>query len=460
MNSDKILYDKLSAEERASLNLNDILLVDRLELSLRSKAVGALKAVLFSAVAIFVFFVNVTVNGKSDVPFGHIYNYFISALGNAGLWGITIIIALNGILSVYGKFFAPEGSRLRRYYGGESFVYPVFYLMGGVFTLIYTMDATIPAFTGPEFIVSSATGGTAVPAIVVGVAWIIPVSCVFLPFLLNYGLVDMVGTLMEPLMRPVFKVPGYAAVNCIASFVSSSSVGVLITNRQYRKGLYTEKEADLIATGFSAVSVGFAYMVIKTAGLGDYFLRVYFCSLVITLMISAVICRLPPLRNKRSVYADGRTQTEEEILPQRGTGNLIAKGFERAEKKAYTAGKLLPEIRDSVLDAMTVYPKVLTLLAGVGILGLIVATYTPVFQWIGKIFVPLLKLCAVPDAEAIAPSLPVGIAEMFLPVMLIADKAGELSIKARYRSPRFPSARSSSSRRPLWSCWLPNCLSG
>ena len=81
---------------------------------------------------------------------------------------------------------------------------------------------------------------------------------------------------------------------------------------------------------------------------------------------------------------------------------------------------------------MTVYPKVLTLLAGVGILGLIVATYTPVFQWIGKIFVPLLKLCAVPDAEAIAPSLPVGIAEMFLPVMLIADKAGELSIKARY----------------------------
>lgn len=163
MNSDKILYDNLSAEERASLNLNDILLVDRLELSFRSKAVGALKAVLFSAVAIFVFFVNITVNGKSDVPFGHIYNYFISALGNVGLWGITIIIAVNGVLSVYGKFFAPEGSRLRRYYGGESFVYPVFYLMGGVFTLIYTMDATIPAFTGPEFIVSSATGAPPCP---------------------------------------------------------------------------------------------------------------------------------------------------------------------------------------------------------------------------------------------------------------------------------------------------------
>lgn len=109
-----------------------------------------------------------------------------------------------------------------------------------------------------------------------GVAWIIPVGCFFMPFLLNYGVIDFVGSLMEPLMRPVFKVPGRAAVNAIASFVSSSSVGVLITNKLYNTGVYTEKEAVLVATGFSAVSVGFAYMVIKTAGLADHFLKVYF----------------------------------------------------------------------------------------------------------------------------------------------------------------------------------------
>ena len=84
------------------------------------------------------------------------------------------------------------------------------------------------------------------------------------------------------------------------------------------------------------------------------------------------------------------------------------------------------------MDSMSVYPKVITLLAAVGILGLIVANYTPVFQWIGKLFVPLLEVCGVPDAEIIAPSLPVGIAEMFLPVMLIADKVDVLSIQARY----------------------------
>ena len=38
----------------------------------------------------------------------------------------------------------------------------------------------------------------------------------------------------------------------------------------------------------------------------------------------------------------------------------------------------------------------------------------------------------MPDAAIIAPSLPVGIAEMFLPVLLISDKVSMLSEGARY----------------------------
>lgn len=432
MTEERIWYERLSRDERQALNLNDILLVDRLILSKKARRIGALKALIFSALAIFVFFVQISVGGVSDVPFGHIYNRCIQLTGSWGLGAITLIIVLTGLGSLWGKFVAPKASPLGRYFGSESAVYPLLYTAGAVFTLVYTLDALIPGFSGPHWLVGEHTGGTVIPSIVVGVAWIIPVSCLFLPFLLNYGLVDMVGSLMEPLMRPLFHVPGHAAVNCIASFVSSSSVGVLITNRQFRKGLYTEREAALVATGFSAVSVGFAYMVIRTAGLGDYFIRVYFSALLMTLVISAAVCRIPPLSRKRNVYVDGHLQTVDEIRAQRGSGNVLVNGVLRAEKKAYTADNIFAEIKKSVLDSLSVYPKVITLLAAVGILGLLVAHYTPVFHWIGRVFVPLLKLCGVPDAEVIAPSLPVGIAEMFLPVMLIADKVAVLSLRARY----------------------------
>ena len=81
---------------------------------------------------------------------------------------------------------------------------------------------------------------------------------------------------------------------------------------------------------------------------------------------------------------------------------------------------------------MEVIPKVVTTLCFIGTLALIIAENTPVFQWIGNLFVPLLNLLRVPNAIEIAPSFPVGIAEMFLPVLLIADKAATLHIGARF----------------------------
>src|SRR5699024_1344997 len=126
-----------------------------------------------------------------------------------------------------------------------------------------------------------------------GVTWIIVVGAFFMPFLLHYGGIDFVGSFMEPLMRPLFKVPGKSAIDAIASFVSSSSIAVIITSRLHQMNVYTKKEAAFIATSFSAVSVGFALLVINTAGIGDYFLRTYFSALVIVFLVSIIMCRIP-----------------------------------------------------------------------------------------------------------------------------------------------------------------------
>ncbi|MFR2694034.1 MAG: hypothetical protein ACLTBV_28770 [Enterocloster bolteae] len=111
---------------------------------------------------------------------------------------------------------------------------------------------------------------------------------------------------------------------------------------------------------------------------------------------------------------------------------VLKTGASRAVKKAATAPNLLKEIRSSLLDSCYVLPKVISLLTAVGIIAMLIATYTPVFNWIGKLFEPLLVLLQVPNAAEIAPSLPVGIAEMFLPVLMIADKVGTLAVGARY----------------------------
>lgn len=284
----------------------------------------------------------------------------------------------------------------------------------------------------PEILVGSHTAGSVVP-VAISVAWIIPVSGVFMPFLLNYGVVDFIGSLMEPLMRPVFKVPGRSAVNAIASFVSSSSVGGLITSKLMRNGIYTKREAAVIATGFSAVSVGFAYMVIDTAGLESKFIPVYFSAMIITLIVSFFMCRIPPLSKKSDTYLDGREQTIDDIRREAKPENGVLKtGLDRAIKKAYVAPNLFKEILSALSDGYYVLPKVVSLLTGVGTLAMIIANYTPVFDYMGLLFEPLLNILQVPDTAIIAPSFPVGIAEMFLPVLLISDQVEVLSEASRY----------------------------
>lgn len=413
------------------INYNDNKILDELKLTKEQYRIGIIKSIFFTAIAIIVFFVPITVNDSTDIVFGLIYNSIIKALGKYGIWLICFVIVINGVLSVIGKYFRKKG-KLYEYYKGDSILHPIFYMAGSICALVYFLDSNFLWFTGPEWMIGPKTGAT-IMSIVISVAWIITVSAFFLPFLLNYGLIDFIGSLMEPLMRPIFKAPGRSAVNAIASFVSSSSVGVLITSKLYRSGVYTEKEADIIVTGFSAVSVGFAYMVIKTAGLSERFLSVYFLALFITLLVSIFMARIPPLSRKSSYYIDGRLQNPEDFEDEcKFNGQMIKIGVDRAVKKSYMAKNLPRELVMSLTDGFNVLPKVISLLTAVGITALVIANYTPVFQWMGKLFEPILRLCMVPNAAEIAPSFPVGIAEMFLPVLLIADKVQTLDIGARY----------------------------
>ena len=417
-----------------SLDYNDNKVLDALVLTKEEYRTSTLKTIFFTAIALFVFFVPVTIKGETNVMFGVIYGTIKSSLGLFGLWLVCLVIVLNGLLSVYGIYICKnKDNPIAKFFEGDTKIYPLIYLLGSVFALVFVLDYTFPSFVGPVWMIGPETGGSVIPTIVTDVAWIIPVGCFFMPFLLNYGCIDFFGALLEPFMRVIFKVPGRSAVNALASFVSSSSVGVLITSKMYRDNIYTEKEADLIATGFSAVSVGFAYMVIKTAGLQDHFLKVYFISMFITLFINIFMARIPPLSWKKSVYPNGRVQTPEDIKSTtKINANILKIGLNRAVKKSYVAKELKSELVASLKDGFFVLPKVISLLTAVGTLGLITAVYTPFLDWIGLLFIPLLNILQVPDAAAIAPSFPVGLAEMFLPVLLIADQIDTISIGARY----------------------------
>ena len=107
-------------------------------------------------------------------------------------------------------------------------------------------------------------------------------------------------------MRPIFTLPGRSAIDCLASWLGDGTVGILLTNKQYEEGFYTEREAAVISTTFSVVSITFSFVVLKQVQLEQYILP-YYGTIAIAGFIAAIICpRLPPLSWKPDTYFCGK----------------------------------------------------------------------------------------------------------------------------------------------------------
>lgn len=77
--------------------------------------------------------------------------------------------------------------------------------------------------------------------------------------------------------------------------------------------------------------------------------------------------------------------------------------------------------RDGLLMAMAILPSILS----VGLIGLLLVRFTPIFDWLGYIFVPITWAVGLPDPVLAAKASAVGIAEMFLPATVVAGHESE-----------------------------------
>ncbi|WP_085993515.1 YjiH family protein [Oceanobacillus senegalensis] len=406
--------------------------IDRINLNRKEYSIGLTRALFFTSIALMIFFIPLTIDGKTEILFGFIYNFLIDLFGIVGVWLLSIITTGNALAFVFGRLIAKGDSNIKRFYAEDSFVHLFIYVLASVYSILYTLHASFGLFNGADIIVGSATGEVII-GIALQVKWVIILGAIFIPFLLNYGSIDFVGTIVEPIMRPFLKVPGKSAVDAISSFMTSSSVAVLITNELYKSKVYTAREATIIATCFSAVSVGFAAVVIDTAGLMEHFVTVFFSSLLIAFIVAFIAVRIPPWSKKSNVYIDGTAQTEKDRLgSEKFERGMLKKATHRFVKQGYVGGNIFKETSKSLSEGLVVLPKVMCMLIAIGITCLIIAENTPVFDWIGTLFIPLLQILNVPNAVEISPAITVGIAEMFLPVLFIADMVGSLDIGARY----------------------------
>jgi nucleoside recognition membrane protein YjiH len=247
----------------------------------------------------------------------------------------------------------------------------------------------------------------------------VPIGAVFLALLVGYGLMEFIGVLVQPIMRPVFRTPGRSAIDAIASFVGSYSLGLLITNRVYKQGKYTGREAAVIATGFSTVSATFMVVVANTLDLMGHWNLYFWSTLLITFAVTAITVRLAPLRGIPDDHYPEATP-DPEVRPE---GSRVGQAWTEAGHAVASAPALgrniLDNFRDGVLMAMAILPSILS----IGLLGLVLAEYTPVFDILGYVFYPVTWALQIPEPLLVGKAAALGISEMFLPALLVVESS-------------------------------------
>jgi len=367
--------------------------------SLRSST-GMWKFFVYSLIGAFMFFVPVTIGEKNSIMLDHIVSW-IQANATGVLPYYALIIILAG--AVY-PFFSGTWKK-----STVDIVFSFFKVIGLIVGIMIVFEF------GPAWLFRPDMGPFLFNKLVISVSLLVPIGAVFLAMLVGYGLLEFVGVLMQPIMRPIWKTPGRSAIDAVASFVGSYSLGLLITNRVYKEGKYSAREAAIIATGFSTVSATFMVIVAKTLGLMDMWNTYFWVTLLVTFIVTAITVRIWPLGSMKDDYYEGAVP-QPETKPE---GSRFAVAWREAQETVANAptigANIWANVRDGLLMTMAILPSILS----IGLLGIVLATFTPLFDWVGYIFYPFTYILQLPEPMLVAKASALGIAEMFLPALLV-----------------------------------------
>ncbi|MDN3400474.1 YjiH family protein [Pseudoalteromonas sp. APC 3213] len=369
-----------------------------------------------SLIGVFLFMTPVPSGEIMTIPIAVMAKAIQALFSQIALGLIATIICITGVMSLVFSVFKPKSLtkfRLLNHLFNVSWIWLVTRLFGMAFVLLTYFQV------GPHAITSENTGLLVLKDLLPVLFSVFILAGLLLPLLLNFGLLELVGTLLTKVMRPLFGVPGRSAVNCVASWLGDGSVGILMTARQYEDKYYTQREAAIIGTTFSAVSITFCLVVIGQVKL-EYLFAPFYLTVCLAGVVAAIIVpRLPPLRFKKDVLIDGKEPDgNAELVPEGKT--LLKHSLDVALTKAEKAPGLKGTIEEGLHNAFDMVFAVLPVVMAVGTFALIIAEYTPIFQYLGMPFIPFLELLQIPEAEMAAQTIMVGFADMFIPSILAA----------------------------------------
>lgn len=381
-----------------------------------------LKFILGSAFGVLMFLVPIPQGDAFTTLLDYLKSFVKNIFGGSLSYILLVILVVSAILSTYDYFCKPDWIR-KNHYLTKAFSTTPFYLISKILGAVVCCMVVLGF--GPEFITSIDTGATMIDLCCTLLCIVISFSFI-LPFLTDCGIMEFLGVIARPVVRPLFGVPGRASVDLIASWFGASNAAVILTREQYMKGFYTKKEAAYIMTNFSLVSIPFCLLIADTVGIANLFPAFYLCICVVGIILAVIIRRLPPISKLPDTYQEQAGMQINEDVPEDVDTFKYAVELSCKRAEEFNVKGVLSSGLEVVVG---MYFDLIPIVVAWGTFALIIATYTPVFNWISYPMGLFLDLLGVEEAFAVAPATLIGFTDMFIPALLIT---GIESVKTKF----------------------------
>lgn len=187
-------------------------------------------------------------------------------------------------------------------------------------------------FYYPQEVLSSATMGLTLWA-----SYILPALFPFFvisDILMKQGFVHFLGVLLEPLMRPLFRLPGKASFVLAMTHTSGIPIGAILTCKMRKEGEITRAEGERLLAFSSNPSPGFMFGAVASGMLANAALGIVIAgSIYIANLIVGLTFRfyghspITPVQNKVSLRQAYRELELAQLKNKKPLGELIAESI-------------------------------------------------------------------------------------------------------------------------------------
>lgn len=345
---------------------------------------AAVKFVLCSLFGIFLFFIKIPFGDTTKLPID-IVTSTAQKLLDGHYTDVLIVCTIIYIIDLIRK------KTWEKWKTVTDYVLAGFNILGAIMVVMMKFHI------GPEFLFAD----DIIPAAVLnmGKAFVmVYIVTFFMPFLLDFGLVDFFGVLTRPLMRKVFKLPGRTAVVAAGAFLGNYAIGHIQSNEMYTTGRLTLREASVVDIGLCTTSIGLLLTFASSNGMMDHWGMVFLATAIAVYLTTAILVRVPPLSTIPDTYYEGCEPNPEEEFK----GNILLEAWNCGVDVAGRAMNPLQAIWVSGSKSLIMIATVHVSAVSMWVIPALINKYTPVFTWIGALYKPVLQVLGMPNAAELS----------------------------------------------------------